>query len=84
MSTIDEHLAENLEIEENFLSLNQGLIHELQQRFIDYHESRDLFARYLMCKVLLEIVAVEGAASKALLRQEIMDRGIFMGDPVEC
>lgn len=84
MSNLDQYLSTHPEIGENFLSLNKGLIAEIQQRFTDYHEANDLFSRYLMCIVLKEILVVESAASKSLLQQELLDRGLDMGNGGSC
>jgi len=85
MNNLNKFLADHPEIGENFLSLNQGLIAEIRQRFIDSHEADDLFSRYLMCLVLQEVLLAESAISKQLLQQALQDRGINnMGDAGTC
>ena len=84
MSNLNKFLQDNPEVGESFLELNKGLLAELQQRFIDFHESNDLFSRYLMCLVLQEILLSESAISKQLLRQEILDHGIIMAEKGTC
>jgi len=84
LNNLNAFLASHPEIGENFLSLNQGLIAEIQQRFVDYHEADDLFSRYLMCLVLQEVLLAESAISKQLLQQALLDHGVATCDTGTC
>ena len=85
MNNLNEYLSEHPEIAQEFLLHNQSLLEEIKNRFAEFHEENDLFARYLLAVALNTIVREEGNLSKEILKAELQKRDVvWIGEVAEC